>query len=47
MSGERPLPWGMSTAAIGVLAFDPQNPNHLYGGGAGGLFEITLAAEGQ
>jgi hypothetical protein len=35
------------TSAIGVLAFDPQNPNHLYGGGAGSLFEITLAPEGQ
>jgi hypothetical protein len=35
------------TSAIGVLAFDPQNPNHLYGGGAGRIFEITLAPEGQ
>jgi hypothetical protein len=29
------------------LAFDPLNPNHLYGGAVDGVFEITLALEGQ
>jgi photosystem II stability/assembly factor-like uncharacterized protein len=30
------------TLPISVLAFDPRNQNHLYGGSAGGVFEITL-----
>jgi hypothetical protein len=30
-------------SGIGVLAFDPQNPNHLFTGTGTGVFEITLA----
>jgi hypothetical protein len=28
-----------------VLAFDPQNPNHLFAGTGAGVFEITLAQQ--
>ncbi|HYM12340.1 MAG TPA: hypothetical protein VEU62_16510 [Bryobacterales bacterium] len=31
----------------GGLAFDPQNPNHLYAGTSAGVFEITLAPAQQ
>jgi hypothetical protein len=27
---------------VSVLAFDAQNPNHLFAGTGGGVFEITL-----
>ena len=38
-----PLPTAGLISGIGVLAFDPQNPNHLFTGTAAGVFEITLA----
>jgi hypothetical protein len=38
-----PLPNAGLISGIGVLAFDPQNPNHLFTGTAAGVFEITLA----
>jgi photosystem II stability/assembly factor-like uncharacterized protein len=37
------LPTAGLIAGVGVLAFDPQNPNHLFTGTAAGVFEITLA----
>ncbi len=37
------LPTAGLIAGIGVLAFDPQNPNHLFTGTSAGVFEITLA----
>jgi hypothetical protein len=37
------LPTAGLITGIGVLAFDPQNPNHLFTGTAAGVFEITLA----
>ena len=38
-----PLPTAGLIAGIGVLAIDPQNPNHLFTGTSAGVFEITLA----
>lgn len=37
------LPTAGLIAGSGVLAFDPQNPNHLFTGTFAGVFEITLA----
>ena len=36
------LPTAGLISGIGVLAFDPQNPNHLFTGTGAGVFEITL-----
>jgi hypothetical protein len=33
------------TSRITALAVDPQNPNHLFAGTGGGVFEITIATE--
>jgi len=41
------LPTAGLIAGIGVLAFDPQNANHLFTGTAAGVFEITLAPGNQ
>ena len=38
-----PLPTAGLISGIGVLAFDPQNANHLFTGTVAGVFEITLA----
>jgi hypothetical protein len=38
-----PLPTAGLISGIGVLAFDPQNPNHLFTGTGAGVFEIMLA----
>jgi photosystem II stability/assembly factor-like uncharacterized protein len=38
------LPTAGLLSGIGVLAFDPQDPNHLFTGTGAGVFEITLAA---
>ena len=38
-----PLPTAGLTSGIGVLAFDPQDPNHLFTGTVAGVFEISLA----
>ena len=38
-----PLPTAGLSSVVSVLAFDPQNPNHLFAGtSGGGVFEITL-----
>ncbi len=37
------LPTAGLISAIGLLAFDPQDPNHLFTGTSAGVFEITLA----
>jgi hypothetical protein len=37
------LPTAGLSSGVSVLAFDPQNPNHLFAGTGGGVFEITLA----
>jgi photosystem II stability/assembly factor-like uncharacterized protein len=36
------LPTAGLSSGVSVLAFDPQNPNHLFAGTYGGVFEITL-----
>jgi photosystem II stability/assembly factor-like uncharacterized protein len=37
------LPTAGLSSGVSALAFDPQNPNHLFAGtGSGGVFEITL-----
>ena len=39
------LPTAGLSSEVGVLAFDPQNPNHLFAGtGGGGVFEMLAFA---
>jgi hypothetical protein len=41
------LPTAGLISGIGVLAFDPQNTNHLFTGTVAGVFEITLAPQNE